>query len=376
MSKRILVFVLFLLLAVGPAAGAQDAPIPQTLFLTYIPNVQFAPVYVALEKGYFADAGIDLTVEHGDEPVGVDLIAAGQRQFGIIGGEQVIAARVNARPVVSVYEWFQQFPIAVVTPSDSGITTVEDLRGRRVGVPGRFGASYSGVVALLAAHGMTEADIQLEAIGFNAPEVICVGGVEAAVVYINNEPLQIERRAQANDCGSVTGVTVIPVADSVQLVSNGLVTNEDTIANQPELVRGMVAAYDGGVRDAINNPAEAYLLSANYVEGILPDDLRAALEATAEAQAAWLAENPDADREAVAARNAEALAELQSTLSPDMLLQYEVLLATAALWDGDDIGMASLEAWENTQNTLLTMGFIPAPLDDLSAAFTNDFLPE
>lgn len=372
MFKRTL--FLLLLLTVVSGVGAQD--IQQALFLTYIPNIQFAPIYVGLEKGYYADAGIELTVEYGDEPIGVDLIAAGQRQFGIISGEQVIAARANQRPVVSVYEWFQQVPVAVVTPSDSGITTIEDLRGRRVGVPGRFGASYSGLVAVLDVHGMSESDIQLEAIGFNAPEVICVGGIEAAVIYINNEPLQIQHRADAGDCGSVTGVTVIPIGDSVQLVSNGLVTNEATIAEQPDLVRAMVAAYDAGVRDAINNPAEAYLLSANHVEGLLTDELRAALEPVAQAQAEWLAENPDADREAVAARNAEAFAELQASLPTDVLLQYEILLATIRLWDGDSIGVADLEAWENTQETLLTMGFIPAPLDDLSAAFTNDFLPE
>jgi NitT/TauT family transport system substrate-binding protein len=376
MFKRVVLVVVVALFLVVPSVGAQDTPIPQTLFLTYIPNIQFAPVYVGLEKGYFADAGIELTIEHGDEPIGVDLIAAGQRQFGIISGEQVIAARANQRPVVFVYEWFQQVPIAVVTPADSGIATVEDLRGRRVGVPGRFGATYSGLVALLAAHGMTEADVQLEAIGFNAPEVVCVGGIEAAAVYINNEPLQIQNRVDAGDCGSVTGVTVIPVTDSVQLVSNGLVTNEDTIANQPDLVRAMVGAYDAGLRDAINNPAEAYLLSANYVEGLLPDELRAALEPIAEAQTSWLAENPDADREAIAARNAEALAELKTTLPADVLLQYEVLLATLPLWDGDTIGSTELEAWENTEETLITMGFITAPLEDLSAAFTNDFLPE
>jgi NitT/TauT family transport system substrate-binding protein len=373
MSKHIFILVLALFLLV-PAVGAQD--VSQTLFLTYIPNIQFAPVYVALEKGYFTDAGISLTIEHGDEPVGVDLIAAGQRQFGIISGEQVIAARANGRPVVSVYEWFQQVPIAIVTPAESGITTVEDLRGRRVGVPGRFGATYSGLIALLAANEMSEADIQLEAIGFNAPEVICVGGVEAAAVYLNNEPLQIARRAEAGDCGEVTGVTVIPVADSVQLISNGLVTNEQTIAEQPDLVQVMVAAYDAGVRDAIRNPAEAYLLSGNHVEGLVTDEARAALEAAADAQREWLDANPDADWEAIAARNTEALADLESLLPADALLQYEVLLATIPLWQGEALGAAALEAWENTEATLITMEFISAPLDDLSAAFTNEFLPE
>lgn len=384
MRKWFMVAVLVVMVGIG-TVQAQEV-INQTLFLTYIPNVQFAPIYVALEKGYFADNGINLTIQHGDEPVGVDLIAAGQLQFGVIGGEQVIAARVNGRPVVSVYEWFQDLPVGVVAPVDSGIASVEDLRGRRVGVPGFFGASYTAIQAMLAAAGMSQSDLQLEPIGFNAPEVMCVGGVEASVVYINNEPLQIRQRAQAGDCGTITDVTVIPTADSADLISNGLVTNEETIANNPELVRAMVAAFDAGLRDAIRNPAEAYLLSAAHVEGLLPDEQRSTFEALAAEQAAWLEANPAPDatdtpalqayRAAIAQRNVDLLAGLYQDFDPATLLQYAVLVETISFWDADRLGYADPSAWAITQDTLLAMDLINAPLDDIDSAFTNAFLPE
>lgn len=355
--------------------SAQETTVDQTLFMTFVPNIQFAPVYVALEKGYFADNGIQLTVEHADEPIGVDLIAAGQRQFGLISGEQVLAARAQGRPVVMVYQWFQQYPVGIVYPADSGITSVEDLRGRNVGIPGRFGASYTGLIALLAANDMTESDIDLEEIGYNAPEVVCVGGVEASVVYVNNEPLQINHRAAAGDCGDITSVDVLSVAEVANMVSNGLVTNEATIADNPDLVRHMVSAFDQGLRDAINNPAEAYLLSLPHVETLaITDALRDALTAAADEQTAFLAENPDADRETIAQRRADLLASLQEGFDPDLLLQFEVLLKTIELWDADEPGLGDAELWEATQNTLITMGYL-TDAQDVALAYTNDFLP-
>ncbi|MBI5671191.1 MAG: ABC transporter substrate-binding protein [Chloroflexi bacterium] len=371
MVRKLIAFLaLVLMLAVVPAAAQETAN--QTFFLTFVPNIQFAPVYVAIEKGYFADAGVNITIEHGDENVGVDLIAAGERQFGLISGEEVIKARANGRPVVYVYEWFQQYPVGIVAPE--GIASVKDLAGRKVGIPGRYGASYNGLVALLTANEMQESDIQLEPIGFNAPDVFCVGGVEASVVYINNEPLQIEQRIHQNNCNGVPAITVFPVAEAVDLVSNGLVTNEATINDDPELVQGMVTAFHNGLRDAVNNPAEAYLITAKHVENLpLNDALKTALEAAAQTQAGFLAESPD--REAVIQSRAEMLATLSESFDEAALLQFHILLNTIDLWDADRLGVTELASWAVTQETLVAMGFISEPID-LEAAFTNDFVPD
>jgi NitT/TauT family transport system substrate-binding protein len=242
-----------------------------------------------------------------------------------------------------------------------------------VGIPGRFGASYNGLVALLAANDMAESDIVLEPIGFNAPDVFCVGGVEAAVVYINNEPLQIEQRIEQGECNDISAVTVFPVSDAADLVSNGLVANETVLAENPELAQAMVTAFDRGLRDAINNPAEAYLLSAKYVENLpMTDDLQTALETWATAQADFLGTDPD--RETVVRSRADLLASLLEQFDSETLLQFQVLLNTIDLWDADQPGMSSLESWEITQETLTTMGFLTETID-LEAAFTNVFVP-
>ncbi len=370
---KLLLLVTVFLLPFSIATAQDDELIDQTFLLTFIPNIQFSPTYAAIANGHFAEAGFNVTIEHLDEPVVVDLIASNQRQFGIVSGEQVIMARFGGRPIVYLYEWFQQYPVGVVVPENSDIETVTDLAGRNIGIPGRFGASYSGLTALLAANGLTEQDIDLEEIGFFAPDVVCVGGVEASVVYLNNEPLQIAQRAEQGECGDVTGVRVLPVAAEVDLVSNGLVTNEETIANQPEMVAAFVSAYHQGLQDVINNPAAAYLLSLDYVDNLpISDDLQAALEAEAAAQEEFLATNPD--REAIAESRQTMYDRLHEQFSSEELIQLQVLLKSIELWDAEQLGVTDLASWEAAQNVLLEMGFLNEPLD-LEAAFTNEFVP-
>ncbi len=372
--KLVLVFLLSIVSVVG--AQAQDAPRDVTLFLTYIPNIQFSPVYVALEKGYFADAGLNVIVQNGDEPDGINLIAANQIQFGIASGEQVIVARAQERPVRFVYEWFQKYPIGVLVTSESGISTPADLRGQRVGIPGLFGASYTGVIALLAANNMTEQDVRLEAIGFNAPQVVCAGAAQASVIYVNNEPLQIADRIVAGDCGSVTGISVFPVAEVADMVSNGIVTNEETIASEPELVAAFVQAFDRGLWDTIHNPAEAYLLSAKHVEGLpMTDALKAALELDAENTDAALANSDESTAEERVTERAARLEALEGEIDSTALLQFEVLISSINMWDADRLGYSDDSSWQVTQETLIAMGLLDEPAD-LSAAFTNEFVPE
>lgn len=297
-----------------------------TLFMGYIPSVQFAPVYVAAERGYFAEEGIAINFENSfNETDGVDRIARDNLQFGLISGEQVVLARAQGRPVVYVFEWYHRFPVGIVTPADSGITTPADLDGRVVGVPGPYGASYIGLRALLDAAGMSEDDLEeLRSIGFTAPENICEQRVDAAVVYIVNEPLTIE-----NECFPVS---VIEVSDYVQLVSNGLVTNEKTIRDDPELVRGMVRAIRHGLADVIADPDAAFAIS---VPRYVPD-------------------LPEAQYDT----------------------QRQVLYNSVALWESDDLGRTTPDAWAATQSILLDMDLLRDPLDDLPASYDMQFLPE
>lgn len=371
-SLRVL-FVVVMASLVSVRAIAQDGLTDDRMLLTFIPNVQFAPFYMGIDQGYYADAGFNLTIEHLQEPEVVDLIAAGQANFGIVSGEQVILARAQSRDVVYVYEWFQQYPIGIVVPAGQNITSIADLAGRKVGLPGRFGATYTGLTTLLEIAGMSEQDIQLEEIGFNAPEVFCMGAVEASAIYVNNEPLQIRSRAQAGDCGDVEDVDVITVASQVDLVSNGLIVSADRIENDPDTVAAMVSAMDQALQATVNNPVRAYLVSMNYVDN-LPDDeaFVSALEALADEQDAFLATDPS--RGDIATSRWALYDVLAQDFDTDMLTQFEVLLTTTDLWDAERLGYSDLASWETMRDTLVAMEILEDADINLEAAFTNEFL--
>lgn len=354
------------------SVSAQQAAAP--VYLTFIPNIQFSPLYVGIQNGYFQEAGQPVREEYVTEPDAIDLVAVGQTNFAIVSAEQVILAGANGRPITYVYNWFDDYPIAIVASADAGIESVRDLVGRRVGVPMRSGANYTGLTALLRSEGLAESDLDLQEIGFNAPEAFCTGRVEASAVYINNEPLQIQRLIDAGQC-SVSAIRIFPVSEALPLVSNGLIVNNDFLRLNPDLVAQFVEAFHRGLQDVINNPARAYLLSLAHVENLpLSDELRAVLEQEAADQEAFLATGPD--REAVAASR-EALRErLHAQFERPLLLQMDVLLNTIELWDADDLGMTDPEAWDNMVAVLRELGKLPARASGLDALFTNQFVPE
>ncbi len=233
--------------------------------LGYIPNIQFAPLYVALEKGYFKDAGIDIEFDYSFAPA--------------------------------------------------------DLKGKRIGLPGLFGANYIGLDALLFSAGLSEADVTLDSIGFNQIEALATDQEQAVSVYAANEPIQL--RAQGYELNEIL------VADHVQLASNGLITNEKTIAENPDLVRRMVSVIVKGLKDTMANPDEAYKLSKKHIPDLT-----------------------DADQP----------------------VQMQVLTRTIELWKTDRIGYSDPKAWENMHDLLLNMKLLKEPLD-VSKAFTNEFVP-
>ena len=327
MKRFTFLTLVILLMITGFASGsaaAQDDLTSVTLFVSYIPSVQFAPIYVAMENGYFAEEGIEVTVEYSfDEPGGADRLAINDLQFGIISSDQVLIGRSVGKPLVYVYEWYHNYPVGIVTPADSGIEEPADLAGRVVGMPGAYGASYTGLRALLGANEMEESDLgELNSIGFTAPEAICTGLVEAAVVYIANEPLTIEQ-----NCSEVT---VITISDYVELMSNGLVTNEETIENNPELVGGMVRALRRGVEDTLADSDAAFEISLPQVPD-LPED--------------------------------------------QYETQRQVLENSLALWESENLGFSDVARWETSQAVMVEIGLMAEPLEDIEAAFNNEFIP-
>ena len=326
MSRRLILFILGLAIALSgctssPSANEAGTLTKVSLPMGYVPNIQFAPLYVADKKGYFRDAGIDLKFDYKTETDGVALVGSGEIPFSLVSGEQVLLARAQGLPVQYVAAWYQQYPVSVVADSKAEVLIPQDLKGKKIGLPGLFGANYVGLRALLNAGKLTEADVTLDAIGFNQVELVAAGDQDIVVGYTANEPIQLRARG--------IPVTEIRVADYAQLAANGLLASEKIIVENPDLVRAFVGAFLQGLNDTIANPDEAFQLSQSYIPNFA--DL-------------------------------------------DASVQRQVLLTSIEQWKTDRLGYSDPQAWENMQNVLLDMGLIESKLD-LSKAFTNEFIP-
>ena len=372
MLNLVRIFVLAVLSLAMPAFAQQEAQ-DERILLTFIPNVQFAPFYVGIEGGYFADAGFNVALDHLQEPEVLDLVAVGQAKFGIVSGEQVILARARDRDVVYVFEWFQQYPVGLVYDSSRDLSELDSLRGMAIGIPGRFGASYSGLTTLLGSAGLSEADVDVREIGFNAPEVFCLGVIDAAIVYVNNEPLQIQNLASAGECGDLSEVDVITVSSQVDLVSNGLIVSRAQLEAQPAEVARMVDGLAKALRAVIDNPAAAYLASLKHVDGLPADDaLLDALQRASAAQTEFLSTKPG--RAEVARGRRQLAADLAEQFDKPTLAQLNVLLHSIELWDAEVLGYSDLASWQAMRDTLSTMGLLDSGDADLQDAFTNRFI--
>src|SRR5215204_3510017 len=197
MFRKVVMIMLGMALILSACSSSQStndagALTKISLPMGYIANIQYAPFYVAVEKGYFRDAGIDLEFDYKYETDGVTLVGAGELPFAVVSGEQVLLARAQGLPVTYVVAWYQQYPVSVVAKSELGVVVPQDLKGKKVGLPGLFGANYIGLRALLFEAGMGEEDVTLDSIGFNQVELLAVGQQDIVVGYTANEPVQLQ----------------------------------------------------------------------------------------------------------------------------------------------------------------------------------------
>ncbi|MGC9468592.1 MAG: ABC transporter substrate-binding protein [Anaerolineae bacterium] len=324
MKQRLLLSLALIGFAMSALAGCRQ-PDDQldgiSLPMGYVANVQFSPFYVAKYKGYFRDAGFDVTFDYRWETDGIQLVAAGELPFTVASGDQVIQARSNGLPVIAVAGWYQTFPVGVIALADTPLARPEHLKGLMIGIPETFGASYIGLRALLKAGGLSEEDIDLEAIGYTQLAALTNGTVDAVVVYANNEPVVLAQEG--------TPFNAIYAADYVNLVSAVIVSSDTQVTERPEEVEAFVRAFLKGLNDVLLDPAEAFEISEQFAEG----------------------------------------------LSDNQAVQWPVLTASIDLWEAPQLGLMRADAWAEAQRVMLDAGLIQetVPVERL---FTNAFVPQ
>lgn len=243
-----------------------------TLGLTYIPNVQFAPFYVALDKGLFAERGLDIVLRHhGAQEDLFGAVLTGKEQVVVASSDEAMVAAASGQVLATFATMYQRYPVSIIVPKVAGATSIKALAGRRIGLPGRYGSSYYGLLAGLAGAGMSESDVQLTEIGYTGVAALLGGKVDAIVGFSNNEPLQFAAQGLAVD--------VLPVVDeaSPNLVGPGLLVKPGTL---PSDVLGKIAgAVLAAEKAIVADPTVGLDATAKQV----PDLASASARANAEA---------------------------------------------------------------------------------------------
>ncbi len=240
MPRRAIAMLTALIAVVAACGGfafdrpATPAPTPLKVGLGYIPSVQFAPFYLAQQRGWYAAEGLDVTVENKIDPDLVTLVGQGAIDVGVADGTSVIPAVSQGIPIQYIATIYGTYPSIVFSKTSSGIDTAADLAGKKIGIPGKYGSSWVMLQALLGSVQLTPEDVTIvEYPDFGQGVAVQAGAVDAATGFANNEPVQLERGGEQ--------ATVLHVDRIVALPGPGLIAGTAALDTKTDAIRAFVA---------------------------------------------------------------------------------------------------------------------------------------
>lgn len=229
-----------------PRAGAQTLT-RATLRLKWLTQAQFAGFYVAVQKGYYREAGIDLTINPGGPNLLTEnLVASGADTFGLSGGtDSVFAARERSLPIVCVGVAHQQTPFVFVARADGPIHTLADFKGKTI-TTWFTGANFV-LLGMLAQAGLQPSDFTMQ------PQQVSVtpfvdGQIDVVTATRYNEFYTLMTRMGRDKLR-----VFVPDDHGITFPRDTVVVSEQTARDKPEMVKGFMQASIRGWRDALRD---------------------------------------------------------------------------------------------------------------------------
>lgn len=338
MFKKILCIVLILGLIVISLGGCakdkkdetkQDT-VPKelekvTVILDWVPNTNHTGLYVAKDKGYFKEEGLEVEIIQPSEGGSADLVAAEQGQFGISYQEQVTYARTtkNPLPVKAIAAIIQHNTSGFASPVDKGIKSPKDFEGKKYG-----GWGSPMEIAIL------KALMEKDGADFNKLEMVDIGAldffssvkehVDFTWIYYGWDGVNSELKDYP-----INFIKLQDVDSNLDFYTPVLITNEKIINDNPELVEKFLRATTKGYEYAIENPEDA-------VNSLLKDV-------------------PEIDK--------------------DLAIASQKYLANEYKADASRWGEMKEEIWTNYANWMNERGLLESELN-VKEAYTNEFLPK
>ncbi|MGG3662867.1 ABC transporter substrate-binding protein [Bacillus gobiensis] len=293
-----------------------------TIMLDWFPNTNHTGIYVAKEKGYYKENGIDLEIlEPGDGMSVEQVVAKGNADFGISNQESVTQARSTDIPIVSIAAIIQENTSAFASLKKSGITSVKQFEGKRYG--GWGSESEEAVLrAVMKKHNANYEKIENVTLG--ATDFFKSIGRDADVEWIFYGWDGIEAKRQGMDLNLIYLKDLDPALNYYTPV---IASSEKLMNSDPETVKAFMDATKKGYKDSINNPEEAADLLVKQV--------------------------PD--------------------LNKDLVHKSQDWLSKQYQGNADRWGIQDQEVWENYANWMVENQLLDKKIDT-GKAFTNQFI--
>ena len=248
---------------VAPTAAAPKAAIDASLRLSWIKNTEFAGVFAALEKGYYKDEGIALTVNASAQNLPeVQAVAGKTDTIGLSGGASLFLARAQGVPVKAFGATFQKGPGCFLWKDGSGIKGIADFKGKKIGHQQTARASTE---AMLTINNLKVEDVTLIPVGFDVQPLL-TGQVDVLTGLVTNQVLALE--------GAGEKIGYAPYADlGFGFYWNTPFALEETLASKKDLLVAWLRATARGWEYALKNADEvAKFVVDKYGEGLKLDN--------------------------------------------------------------------------------------------------------
>jgi len=294
-----------------------------SVVLDWTPNTNHTGLYVAKDKGYFEEEGLDVEIIMPGEAGADQLVASGKSEFGVSYQESITLARVQDVPLVSIAAIIQHNTSGFASPVDKNIKTPKDFESKA------YGGWGSPVEKSVIASLMQQENADVEKVDFvNMGDTDFFTAVKRDIdfawIYYGWTGVEAELRGE-----KINMVYLTDYSKKLDYYTPVLSTNEKMISDNPETVKAFMKAVARGYQYTIDHPAEA----ADILLASAPD------------------------------------------LDADLVKKSQEWLASKYQDDAPRWGEQKLEVWENYANWMLENKLLEGKLD-ADKAFTNEFLPE
>jgi NitT/TauT family transport system substrate-binding protein len=217
--------------------------------LNWVPGTEHSFLYLAKEKGWFADAGIDLDIIAGQgSTVAVKTVGAGETPFAIADVATVARAWEVGVPLVAAAVLLKESPTVVYSLKAKNITKMSDLCGKQLGINIKS-TTTEQYRAMFRMADLKDCDIAEVPISGGGAKELMSGAIDAAVIFSYEEPAQLQSKGQE--------LNLIPASQYFKLYSLSLITNVETSTKNRALVDSFVQVAIKGIKYALQHPDEA-----------------------------------------------------------------------------------------------------------------------